>query len=84
MKNQYIWASISFLIRLHEKPHEMDVCGVFYQLLLRPLQPLKKDVASFKLRKGMPIGAKVTLRGDKMFEFFDRHTSSVDLRAACL
>ena len=32
----------------------------------------KKDVASFKLRKGMPIGAKVTLRGEKMFEFLDR------------
>tara|TARA_B000000532_G_C18785975_1_gene370399 strand:- start:10 stop:567 length:558 start_codon:yes stop_codon:yes gene_type:complete len=32
----------------------------------------KKDVASFKLRKGMPIGSKVTLRGDKMFEFLDR------------
>ena len=32
----------------------------------------KKDVATFKLRKGMPIGAKVTLRGNKMFEFLDR------------
>lgn len=32
----------------------------------------KKDEASFKLRKGMPIGAKVTLRGDKMYEFLDR------------
>ena len=32
----------------------------------------KKDVASFKLRKGTPIGVKVTLRGDKMFEFLDR------------
>ena len=32
----------------------------------------KKDVASFKLRKGMPIGAKVTLRGNNMFEFLDR------------
>lgn len=32
----------------------------------------KKDVATFKLRKGMPIGAKVTLRGDKMYEFLDR------------
>ena len=32
----------------------------------------KKDVASFKLRKGMPIGAKVTLRGNMMFEFLDR------------
>ena len=32
----------------------------------------KKDVANFKLRKGMPIGVKVTLRGDKMYEFLDR------------
>jgi large subunit ribosomal protein L5 len=32
----------------------------------------KKDVASFKLRKGTPIGAKVTLRGDRMYEFLDR------------
>jgi large subunit ribosomal protein L5 len=32
----------------------------------------KKDIAAFKLRKGMPIGVKVTLRGDKMYEFLDR------------
>ncbi len=32
----------------------------------------KKDVATFKLRKNMPIGAKVTLRGEGMFEFFER------------
>ena len=32
----------------------------------------KKDVASFKLRKGMPIGTKVTLRREKMYEFLDR------------
>ena len=32
----------------------------------------KKDVANFKLRKGMPIGAKVTLRGERMYEFLDR------------
>ena len=32
----------------------------------------KKDVAAFKLRKGMPIGAKVTLRGERMYEFLDR------------
>ena len=36
----------------------------------------KKDVASFKLRKGMPIGAKVTLRGENMFEFLDRLITS--------
>ena len=32
----------------------------------------KKSVANFKLREGMPIGARVTLRGDKMSEFLDR------------
>ena len=32
----------------------------------------KKDISNFKLRKGMPIGVKVTLRGDKMYEFLDR------------
>jgi large subunit ribosomal protein L5 len=32
----------------------------------------KKSIASFKLRKGMAIGAKVTLRGDRMWEFLDR------------
>jgi large subunit ribosomal protein L5 len=32
----------------------------------------KKDVANFKLRKGMPIGTKVTLRGERMYEFLDR------------
>ncbi len=32
----------------------------------------KKDISNFKLRKGMPIGTKVTLRGEKMYEFLDR------------
>ena len=32
----------------------------------------KKDVSNFKLRKGVPIGARVTLRGDRMYEFLDR------------
>jgi len=32
----------------------------------------KKSVANFKLREGMPIGCKVTLRGEKMYEFLDR------------
>ena len=31
-----------------------------------------RDSSNFKLRKGMPIGARVTLRGDRMFEFLDR------------
>ena len=32
----------------------------------------KKDISNFKLRKGMPIGARVTLRGERMYEFLDR------------
>lgn len=32
----------------------------------------KKDISNFKLRKGMPIGVRVTLRGEKMYEFLDR------------
>ena len=32
----------------------------------------RKSIASFKIRTGMPIGCKVTLRGDRMWEFFDR------------
>jgi len=35
----------------------------------------RKSIANFKLREGMPIGAKVTLRGDRMWEFFDRLVS---------
>src|SRR5690242_21936998 len=37
----------------------------------------KKSIANFKLRQNMPIGAAVTLRGDRMFEFLDRLTSVV-------
>ena len=32
----------------------------------------KKDISNFKLRRGMPIGVRVTLRGEKMYEFLDR------------
>lgn len=35
----------------------------------------KKDISNFKLRKGSPIGVRVTLRGDKMYEFLDRLVS---------
>jgi large subunit ribosomal protein L5 len=35
----------------------------------------RKSIAQFKLREGMPIGARVTLRGDRMWEFLDRLTS---------
>ena len=35
----------------------------------------KKSIATFRLREGMPIGAKVTLRGERMYEFFDKFIS---------
>jgi len=35
----------------------------------------KKDISNFKLRKGMPVGVKVTLRGEKMYDFLDRFIS---------
>jgi large subunit ribosomal protein L5 len=35
----------------------------------------RKSIAAFKLREGMPVGAKVTLRGDRMYEFLDRLVS---------
>lgn len=41
------------------------------------LRRARKSVASFRLREGMPIGAKVTLRGERMFEFLDRLISIV-------
>ena len=36
----------------------------------------RKDISNFKLRKNMPIGARVTLRGEKMYEFLDRLVST--------
>ena len=37
----------------------------------------KKSIASFKLRTGMPIGLKVTLRGERMYDFFDKLVNAV-------
>ena len=47
-----------------------QITGQFAQL-----RRAKKSISNFKLREGMPIGARVTLRGDKMFEFMDRFIS---------
>jgi large subunit ribosomal protein L5 len=38
--------------------------------------PARNSIAGFKLREGMPIGAKVTLRGNRMYEFMDRLITS--------
>src|SRR5881227_433998 len=42
----------------------------------------KKSIANFKLREGVPIGAKVTLRGPRMYEFLDRLINEIG-RASC-
>ena len=39
------------------------------------MRKARKSIASFKLREGMPIGVRVTLRGDRMWEFLDRLVS---------
>lgn len=44
---------------------------------LAQVRRAKKSISNFKLREGMPIGVRVTLRGDKMFEFFDRFVNIV-------
>lgn len=44
---------------------------------LAQIRRAKKSISNFKLREGMPIGVRVTLRGDKMYEFFDRFVNIV-------
>ncbi len=44
---------------------------------LAQVRRAKKSISNFKLREGMPIGVRVTLRGDKMYEFFDRFVNIV-------
>lgn len=60
-----------------EKKHVDD--AVASLTLITGQKPLitraRKSIANFKLREGMPIGAKVTLRGHRMYEFFDRLVS---------
>ena len=51
----------------------LDLSRIAGQKAIQTLS--KKDVSNFKLRKGMPIGTKVTLRGDKMYDFLDRFIS---------
>ena len=46
------------------------IAGQFAQL-----RRARKSIAAFKLREGMPVGVKVTLRGDRMYEFLDRLVS---------
>ena len=62
--NRPCWASYRFHVPRHAYPSVEE----------KPTA--RKSVAAFKLREVMPIGAKVTLRGDRMWEFFDRLLST--------
>jgi len=44
---------------------------------LAQVRRAKKSISNFKLREGMPIGVRVTLRGDRMYDFFDRFVNIV-------
>ena len=57
-----------------EKKHLDEAVQALAQIAgQKPVVTLaRKSIAGFKLREGMPIGCKVTLRGDRMFEFLDR------------
>jgi len=56
---------------LHAAAKEIELISGQKPIITRA----KKSVSNFKLREGMPLGAKVTLRRDKMWEFFDRLVS---------
>ncbi|MDD5687339.1 MAG: 50S ribosomal protein L5 [Elusimicrobia bacterium] len=58
-----------------ENPKAIDVASLELAAITgqKPLlRRAKKSISAFKLREGMPIGLKVTLRGNRMYEFFDR------------
>jgi large subunit ribosomal protein L5 len=50
-----------------------EIFCVYLKVLENPVA--KKSIAGFRLREGMPIGAKVTLRGERMYEFLDKLVS---------
>src|SRR3712207_8493492 len=48
------------------------------------LRRARKSIAGFKIREGMPVGARVTLRGERMWEFLDRLVSVADRKSTRL
>ena len=66
--NQGVGAAVSDKKILESALHEMTMIAGQKPIATKS----KKDISNFKLRKGVPIGLKVTLRGDVMYEFLDR------------
>jgi large subunit ribosomal protein L5 len=70
--NQGIGSSSSDKKQIEAAQHEMTIIAGQKAILTKAT----KDISNFKLRKGMPVGVMVTLRGDKMYEFLDRFVTS--------
>ena len=70
--NQGIGSATSDKKQIEAAQHEMTSITGQKAVLTKS----KKDISNFKLRKGMPVGVMVTLRGDKMYEFLDRFVTS--------
>ena len=70
--NQGIGSVASDKKQIEAAQHEMTIITGQKAVLTKS----KKDISNFKLRKGMPVGVIVTLRGDKMYEFLDRFVTS--------
>ena len=66
--NQGVGAAVSDKKIIESAMHEMTMIAGQKPIATKS----KKDISNFKLRKGVPIGLKVTLRGDIMYEFLDR------------
>ena len=70
--NQGIGSAASDKKQVEAAQHEMTIITGQKAVLTKS----RKDISNFKLRKGMPVGVMVTLRGDKMYEFLDRLVTS--------
>ena len=70
--NQGIGSAAADKKQIEAAQHEMTIITGQKAVLTKS----KKDISNFKLRKGMPVGVMVTLRGDKMYEFLDRFVTS--------
>ena len=70
--NQGIGSSTTDKKQIEAAQHEMTIITGQKAVLTKS----KKDISNFKLRKGMPVGVMVTLRGNKMYEFLDRFVTS--------
>lgn len=70
--NQGLGSSSTDKKQIEAAQHEMTIIAGQKAVLTKS----KKDISNFKLRKGMPVGVMVTLRGDKMYEFLDRLVTS--------